>query len=378
MTIWLRQLRLMTSKELTQLSRDRPLVMFIAFIFTFDILIAAGAGSREPRDVRVLVHDADHSAASRELIYLLQPPYFALVGEVTDPAEGMRRLASGDVMLMLDIPSGFEQTLDRRDEPARAQLLIDTSRAIRGYLAASYVVRIADRLSATIAASRQGHATVPAAIRHEPRIWYNPDLNPAWFLTISELLTMMTVACIVLPGAALVREKERGTIEQLLVSPLTPFQVIFPKLIAMVFVTIVGTATALLLIMKPVFGVPVRGSLALFLVLTGLYALTNAGLGLVAATFARNSSQLGMIVLLLVTPIIMLSGTWVTIESMPAVLRAATNVSPLRHFIEIAYGILLRGSGLHLLWRSVALMSLLGAASFAVALGRFRRQSLRM
>lgn len=377
MTVWLRQLRLMTSKEFRQLSRDRPLAIFIVFIFTLDIIIAAGAGSRDLRDVRVLVNDADHSAASRELVYLLRPPYFKRVGEAANPADAMRGLDAGDVMLVLNIPSGFEQTLNRGGEPARVQLLIDTSRAIRGYLAASYVSRITERLSASIAASRVGGAVRGGVISQEPRIWYNPDLNPTWFLTISELLTMITVACIALPGAALVREKERGTIEQLLVSPLGPFQVMFPKVLAMVLVTVAGTAVSLLLVMQPIFGVPVRGSLALFLALTALYAFTNAGLGLVAATFARNTGQLGMIALMLVTPIIMLSGTWVTVESMPAALRVATNLSPLRHFIAIAYGILLRGNGLMVLWRPVVSMALLGLALFSAGLWRFRRQALR-
>jgi ABC-2 type transport system permease protein len=378
MTVWLRQLRLMTFKELRQLWRDRPLAIFIVYIFTLDIIIAAGAGSGDLRDVRVLVHDADHSAASRELVYLLRPPYFKLVGEVSDPLEGLRRLDSGDVMLVLDIPSGFGRTLGLGHEPARAQLLIDTSRAIRGYLAASYVTRIVERLGVTIVALREGASSPARPIVLEPRVWYNPDLNPAWFLTISELLTVMTVACIVLPGAALVREKERGTIEQLLVSPLVPFQVMFAKILAMVLVTVAGTAVALLLVMQPMFGVPLRGSVVLFLALTALYAFTNAGLGLVAATFARNSAQLGMIVLLLVTPIIMLSGTWVTVESMPGGLRAATLLSPLRHFIDIAYGILLRGNGLYVLWRSVLSMTLLGLGLFGAGLWRFRRQSLHI
>jgi ABC-2 type transport system permease protein len=372
--IWLRQLRLMTFKELRQLRRDRPLAIFIVYIFTLDIIIIAGTASPDLRDIRVLVHDADHSAASRELVYLLRPPYFKLLGEVATADEAQRRMDSGDAMVVLDIPSGFGETLGRADEPARAQLLIDTSQAIRGYLAASYAVRIGERFSADTAAARLGVATARGPIVIEPRVWHNPTLNPTWFLTISELLTMITVACIALPGAALVREKERGTIEQLLVSPLAPFQVMFPKVLAMVLVTVAGTAVAVVFVMGPIFGVPVRGSLALFLALTSLYAFTNAGLGLVAATFARNTAQLGMIAMLLVTPIIMLSGTWVTVESMPAALRVMTNLSPLRHFIEIAYGILLRGNGLAALWPSILSMSALGLGLFGAGLWRFRRQ----
>ncbi len=290
----------------------------------------------------------------------------------------MRRLDRGEAMLLLDIPPGFDATLGRGVEVAHAQLLVDTSRAIRGYLAASYSARIVERFGASIGARRLARAGAAADARpplvNQPRVWYNPGLDPAWFHTISELLTMVTVACIALPAAALVREKERGTIEQLLVSPLTPFQVMSSKVLAMVLVTMTGTAVALLGVAGPIFGVPVRGSLLLFMALTALYAFTNAGLGLVAGTFARNSAQVGMIVMLLVMPIIMLSGTWVTLESMPAGLREVMNLSPLRHFIDIAYGILLRGGGPDVLWRPVLAMTAIGATLFALGLWRFRRQ----
>lgn len=374
----LRQLALMTAKELRQLWRDRPLAAFIIYAFTVDMLIAAGGGTRDLLDVPVLVQDGDRSAASRELVHLLQPPHFRLIGEVPTADDGIRRLDGGEAMLLVSIPPGFGETLDRGTEVAHAQLLVDTSRAIRGYLAASYASRIAERFGASRSERRLARAGARVAVRpglvNQPRVWYNPGLIPAWFHTISELLTMVTVACIALPAAALVREKERGTIEQLLVSPLTSFQVMSSKVLAMVLVTMAGTAVALLGIARPVFGVPVRGSLLLFMVLTALYAFTNAGLGLVAGTFARNSAQVGMIVMLLVMPIIMLSGTWVTFESMPAPLREVMNFSPLRHFIDIAYGILLRGSGLDVLWRPVLAMTAIGATLFAAGLWRFRRQ----
>jgi len=377
MKIWLRQLRLMTGKELRQLWRDRPLAGFIAFIFTLDIAIAAGAGSRDLRDIRVLVDDADHSQASRDLVALVRPPYFRMVGQAADRAEATRRLESGDVMIVLDIPKGFEEALRRGAEPARAQLLVDASRATRGYLAAAFVAGIGERLAADAAAVPAG-AAASSTVTLEPRVWFNPDLNPAWFLTVSELLTMLTVACLVLPAAALVREKERGTIEQLLVSPIAPVQVMLAKVIAMIAVTLAGTAVALAGIMQPIFHVPIRGSLALFLALSGVYAFTNAGLGLAIATYARNMGQLGLIVLLVITPVIMLSGTWVTIESMPPALRVATMLSPLRHFIDIAYGILLRGSGLTVLWPAVLKMTAIGAALFGAGLWRFRRQTVRI
>ena len=181
MSIWIRQVRLMTSKELRQLWRDRPLAIFIAYIFTLDLIIVAGASSPDLRDVRVIVHDADHSEASRELAHLLRPPYFKRLGEVASPDEALERLESGDAMIVLEIPAGFARTLARAGEPAHVQVLIDTSQAIRGYLAASYVTRIGERLSAAVAAAHLGGATASGPIVLEPRVWHNPDLKRRGF-----------------------------------------------------------------------------------------------------------------------------------------------------------------------------------------------------
>ncbi len=185
---------------------------------------------------------------------------------------------------------------------------------------------------------------------------------------------MMTVICILLPAAALVREKERGTIEQLLVSPLSPLQVMLAKVLAMEAVMLAGVAVALFAIMQPIYHVPAKGSLTLLFVLTAVFAFTNAGLGLAIATFARNSGQTGLLVMLIVMPIVTLSGTWTPLESMPGWLRSVMTLSPLRHFVDIVYSILLRGAGLSVLWGSVLAMMALGGVLFAIGLVRFRRQ----
>jgi len=276
-----------------------------------------------------------------------------------------------------EIPEHFASSLQSQ-RVARAQVLIDTSQANTGFLASSYAERIAGQYGAFWAQHNVeragGDPRLMPSVGNEIRVWYNADLNDEWFNTISELLTMVTVACILLPAAAMIREKERGTIEQLLVSPLSPFQVMLSKVLSMVAVMLAGTAVAIFAIMRPVYGVPFVGSVTLFFLLTALYAFVNAGLGLAAATFARNSAQVGLVVLLMVMPIVMLSGTWTPLESMPPWLRGLMSVSPLRHFIDVAYGILLRGAGLDVLWDSVLAMAVIGVALFALGLWRFRRQ----
>jgi ABC-2 type transport system permease protein len=374
--VWLRQMSVMTTKELVQLVNDRALLLFILYSFTANILLAGSSESRELHNANLVVCDADHSAASRDLISRFQSPYFRVSEEVADAKEGMQRLEQGRAMLFLDIPDRLEEEMDRGVQPAKVQVLVDTSQATRGYLASSYSARIAAAFGQDWAARNQatGSPILLPSIDNQTRIAYNPTLNEAWFGAIAELLVMMTVCCILLPATALVREKERGTIEQLLVSPLTPFQIMFSKVLAMMAVMLVASAVSLFGIMAPVFAVPTRGSLILFFALTALFAFTTAGLGLVIATFARNAAQAGMLVLLIIMPIIVLSGTFTPRDSMPDALKMVMNLSPLRHYIEIAYGILLRGAGLDTLWDSALSMLILGIGLFAIGLWRFRRQ----
>ena len=376
--IWWQQVLALTIKEFRQLFRDRAILLYIIFIFTLDILIAGGGPSMELSNSDIVIHDANHSAQSRALIYRFQPPYFRFAGTLHNNEEGITMLEQEQANLQLSIPPHFGETLRQGQAPATVQLLVDTSKATTGYLASSYSERITAAFSQQWINQHLQQAGVSTEalprIDNQRRVRFNPTINEAWFYALAEMLTMLTVASVLLPAVATVREKERGTLEQLLVSPLTAFQVMFSKVLAMVIVTFVGTATSLFIIMYPMYGLPLKGNLTLFFTLTALFTFTNAGLGLVAATFARNSGQVGMVLLLIVMPIIVLSGIWTQLETMPTWLTGLMFFSPLRHYIDIAYGILLRGAGLELLWDSVLIMLLLGSSLFAIGLWRFRRQ----
>jgi ABC-2 type transport system permease protein len=369
--VWVRQVAVLTMKEFPQLVRDRPVFAYILFIFTLDIIVAAGQ-SVELNNAKVIVNDADRSTFSRELTYRFREPYFHVMETNLHPDVALEWLDRGVATLLVDIPPDFGETLYRADEVASVQMQIDTSIANVGFLAANYGSQIVAGLGQEIAAARLATAGPLPSINTQRRIRFNPDINESWFSTISELLAVITVACIFLPSVAMVREKERGTVEQLLVSPLSPFQVMFSKVLAMMIVMLIGSS--LFVIMQPLYDLPSRGSLGLFFALTGLYAFATAGIGLLAATFARNTGQLAMLLMLIVFPIILLSGLWVQLEAMPAWLRQIMDLTPLRYFIDIAYGILLRGVGLEVIWDSVAKMTVIGIALFGIALWRFRRQ----
>lgn len=374
--LWWSRMAAMTGKELLQLARDSLLLGAVIYLFTIDILMAGGV-KMELNKATVVVHDMDHSMASRELIYRFQPPYFQLGGEILDQKEGLQLLDQGKALAVLDIPSHFQHDLIQ-GKPADVQLQIDTSNTVLGTLAASYSAQIIGRYSFDVALQRIGPsdkavASVPMLI-DQHRIWYNQNQNETWFMSISELLTVITVLAMMLPAAAAVREKERGTIEQLLVSPLTPAQIMLPKVVAMTMVILLGTALSVSLILHGVFHVPMKGSLTLFFAVTALYSFAMSGLGLFVATLSRNLAQAAMLTILLMMPILLLSGAWTPPEAMPPVIRQAMYISPLYYYIEMSYGILLKGAGLKILWDSLFGLTLLGSLVFSFGVWRFRRQ----
>ncbi|MBI5719611.1 MAG: ABC transporter permease [Burkholderiales bacterium] len=377
LAVWCEQVRVLIVKELKQLFKDRALFAYTVFIFTLDVMLAAGAASVELQRAPLAVVQGQPSAAGRELVGRFRPPHFELRRHLADAREASALLDRGDVRAAIVLPEQFQDdlALGRRTE---VQLLVDTAHANQGFLVASYAARITAEFGAGWAERtllREGvDPTRLPQLRADIRYAYNASLNETWFNTVSEWLTMLTIAAIVLPAAALVRERERGTIEQLLVAPLAPLQVVLGKVLAMVLVMLAGTAVAVLGVMHAGYGVPLRGSVALFFAVVALFTMACAGVGIVASGFARNSGQMGLIVILVVVPMVMLSGTWNMVESMPGWLQGLTEFSPLRHFIVLAYGILIRGAGLDVLWPALLEMLALGAGLFAIGVLRFRRQ----
>ncbi len=374
--IWWSRLTAMTIKELLQLGRDGYLVFAIVFLFTIDILMT-GNVRLELNHATVVVHDADHSQASRELIYRFRPPYFQLGGEILDNRQSASLLDQGQALVVLTIPPDFQKNI-LEGTPTDVQLLVDTSNTVLGSLAASYSAQIIGQYSFDTALARLGATeksleSIPM-LKDEHRIWYNPNQNDQWFIPIAELLTVITILAIMLPAAAAVREKEHGTIEQLIVSPLTPVQILLPKIISMTLVILLGTAVSLLLVLVPVFHIPIKGSLPLFFAVTALYAIATSGLGLYIATVSRNLAQAAMLAILILMPMIFLSGAWTPPEAMPDGMRQAMFLSPLYYFIEMGYGILLKGAGVDILWDSLLGLTLLGIVIFSFGVWRFRRQ----
>ena len=373
---WLRRLYVMTVKELIQLSRDPALIGLFVFAFTAAI-ISGGQQSVELRNAFLTVADSDHTAASRELVARFQPPYYSVKGEVADANQGAKQLDRGESMVLLEIPPRFERSI-AKGEPTAVMLQVDTTVSLTGLQAAAYAQRIArgfalERGLAGLGISGGAAGTAPM-IRNETRVWFNPDQQQSWFWSISELIMMISLLTILLSTAAMAREKERGTIDQLLVSPLTPAQIMLPKILAMTFVVVVGSILSVFVVLGPVFHVHIRGSLPLYFAITALYAFATTGLGLLAATVTRNLSQAGLLAVLLFLPIVLVSGIHTPIEVMSPWFRTIVSFNPLAHYIDLTYGILLRGAGLDIIWKHVLYMAVLGGSVFGFSVWRFRRQ----
>ena len=280
-------------------------------------------------------------------------------------------------MVLLEIPAGFERAIAKQ-EPTAVMLQVDTTMALTGLQATAYAQQIARNFALGRGLAGLGMVAGAAGgrpmIRNETRVWFNPNQQQSWFWSISELIMMISLLTILLSTAAMAREKERGTIDQLLVSPLTPVQIMLPKILAMTFVVVAGSMLSVFVVLGPVFHVHIRGSLLLFFAITALYAFATTGLGLLAATLTRNLSQAGLLAILLFLPIVLVSGIHTPIEVMSRWFQVLVSLNPLAHYIDLTYGILLRGAGLDIIWKHVLYMASLGGLVFGFSVWRFRRQ----
>lgn len=376
-SVWLRRMLTMTGKELLQFVRDPVLLFFVLYAFTFDIYNAGSGVTLALTRGAVAVHDLDRSAASRELLSRLLPPQFNVIGETGDARSGDELLNDGSILMLVSVPPQFDADL-QAGRPAAVQMEIDASNTVLSTFAYSYATQIVGQFGLESGLRRiglgSGGLTEAPLVDNRIRSWFNPNQNDAWFMSISEMLNVITAFSILLTAALMVREKERGTIEQLLVSPLTPFQIMAPKVIAMTLIIHCGIVIAFSVVMQPVFDVPFRGDLLLFFAVTTLYIITLAALGLMIATMTRNLAQAAMLSILFLTPMMFLSGLWTPPEAMTPALRLLMYISPLHYYMDAVYGILLKGANLHDIRDSVAGIIVLGVLIGGSNLSRFRKQ----
>ena len=363
----------LTIKELRSIRADPIMLVLIGFVFTFVIPIVSDAISTEIKDVAVAVVDEDQSQLSAQLAEVIRPPLF-LPAEHISEDQVANALNRGKYVLVLTIPPDFEADLVSGLQP-ELQLLVDATAIAHANNGAAYLQQL---LSEGIARYLgRGISTSSSLVNVVFRTKFNPNTVALWFSSITQLMNNITILTMILAGAALIRERERGTVEHLLVMPVTPHQIVIAKIAANGFVVMVGAVFCLLLLIRGFMGVPVSGSLTLFFAGTAVYTVSVASLGILLATNAASMAQFGLLAMPVIVVLMLLSGGFTPLESMPDwILVLDQLISPAPHFVSFAQAVLYRNAGIVHVWRELTALLVLGLIYYVVAILQFRKMML--
>ncbi|HEY0182506.1 MAG TPA: ABC transporter permease [Rhodopila sp.] len=357
------------TKELKSLRTDPVLLLLILYVFSYAVYAVATGVKFEVENASIAIVDEDHSSLSRSLAQAILPPYFKPPEQISanEVADAMDR---GRFVFVLGIPPHFEADVLAARKP-EIQINVDaTAMALAGNGAIDLQNILANEVTTYLQRSQAGIIQPIDVIVHSR---FNPNLRSVWFTSVMQVINNITILSIVLTGAALIRERERGTIEHLLVMPVTPFEIMLAKIWANGLVIIVAAMLSLWLLVQTLLQVPVAGSIPLFLAGAVLYQFSVTALGLLIASFTNSMPQFGLLVMPVLVVINLLSGSTTPMESMPEWLQYVMQISSSTQFVAFAQAILYRGAGLDLVWPYLIALGALGAAYFAVSLMRFRR-----
>ena len=369
-----RRLAALIRKEFSQLFRDVPMLLILLWAFTGAVYTGGHGMATEIRNYPIAVLDFSRSAASRELISRFRAPYFRVAAYPAGDRELVALLDRGRVSLGIVVPPDFERRATGTG--ARFQVIVDGSQSMLATIAAAHIASIAGDYAAELLERRMGAGLTGARMPRvdmRVRVEYNANLREQWFSGLLEVLNQVTLVAMLLASAAMVREREHGTLEALLVSPLRPIELFAAKLVPVVALVPLAAVGSVLGIVHAVFQTPIRGSVALFYGVSVVYVFAMASLGLAIAVVARNLGQAVLLLLLVFYPMVLLSGAFTPPESMDVAMRYAGLLSPVHHYVDFGYQVLFKGNGLAYVWPQVTWILALGVAVFTVSLRRFSR-----
>ncbi|MDR5901013.1 ABC transporter permease [Halomonas icarae] len=356
-------------KELRSLARDPAMVVLILYAFSLSIHTSATAVPESPHRATVGVVNEDASALSWRLIDALQMPYF-LPPEPITREQMDAGMDSGRFTFTLDIPPDFQRDL-LGGRGAEIQLNVDATQVSQAFTGAGHIQQI---MASEVSEFLSRHRAEPVMpVEAIVRTAYNPNLDRAWFGAINAVIDQITMLSIILTGAALIREREHGTIEHLLVMPITPLEIMLAKVWSMAAVVLVASALALRLVVQGWLAVPIPGSVEVFLLGAALHLFATTSMGILFGTIARSMPQLGLLIILVLLPMQILSGGMTPRESMPELVQQIMLAAPTTHFIQLAQGVLFRGAGIAVIWPQLLALAVIGGAFFLIALSRLRR-----
>ncbi|CAH1660161.1 ABC transporter family protein YhhJ [Hyphomicrobiales bacterium] len=370
LVIHLQNILRLVVKELRSLRADPIMLVLVIYTFTIAVYTVATGVKLEARDLTIGIVDEDQSELSRSLLDVFNPPLFKLSKQIA-ANQINAEMDSGRLVFVLEIPPKFQADLQAGRQTA-LQLNIDATAMTQAGNGAVYIQQIIAQEIANRQAGRETTTQLP--INLVVRARFNPNLDSGWFSSVMQVLNNVTLLTIILTGAALIREREQGTVEHLLVMPVTPIEIMLAKMVANALVILVAAVASLILVVEWALGVPIAGSIPLFVFGTAIYAFSVAALGILLGTLATTMGQFGLLAIPVFVVTQLLSGATTPMESMPIWLQWLMRIfSPTPHFVAFSQGVLYRGAGLDVVWPEIAKIIAIGTAYFAFALARFRK-----
>ncbi|MBV2216873.1 MULTISPECIES: ABC transporter permease [Diaphorobacter] len=356
-------------KELWSLLRDPTMLVLIVYVFTLSVYAAATAMPEILHKAPIAIVDEDQSQLSQRIVSAFYPPQFNTPALIT-AREMDAGMDAGHYTFVLNIPPDFQRDV-LAGRAAEVQLNVDATRMSQAFSGNAYVQQIVLSEVSEFVQRYRGTAAPPVDLALRMR--FNPALDKAWFGSLMEIINSVTMLSIILTGAALIREREHGTIEHLLVMPVTPTEIMLAKVWSMALVVLLAATTSLVLVVQGLLRVPIGGSLGLFLAGAALHLFATTSMGIFMATVARSMPQFGLLMVLTLIPLEMLSGGTTPRESMPALVQNLMLAAPTTHFVELGQAILYRGAGMDVVWPQFLALAGIGSVLFALSLARFRR-----
>lgn len=356
-------------KELRSFFRDWVLLALVIYSFSIAVMAQAQSNSQELHNASIAIVDEDHSDLSWRIAGAFLPPYFK-TPQYVEERDVDRLMNTGQYTFVIDIPPRFESDVLGGRKPA-LQVNVDATAMVQAGIGSSYAEQI---ISTEINKFVSRIEDVPPpAVTLSVRIAFNPNVTTAWFTAVMGIISSVNMLAIILAGAAVVREREHGTLDHLLVMPLTPFEIAMSKVWANAVVITIAVGLSLFFVVQRLLHIPIAGSIPLFMCGVMIYLFFSTAVGIFLATIARTMPQLGLLYILVAVPLNLLSGANTPLESMPPFLRTIMQVSPSTHFVAFAQAILYRGAGFDVVWPRFVAVGAIGGIFLFLALLRFRR-----
>ena len=370
------RIREMLIKEFIQVLRDPRMKSIVFLMPVIQLMVFGYAASTDVRDVATAVYDLDNSVASREIVArFVKSGYFRIAEYVVTDRRAQELLDRSDVGVVLRLNKGFQDDLNA-GRTAALQLMLDGSDSNTAGIVLSYASKITQQFSEKVLLERfvrlMGAARKPGWVELESRAWFNENLESRNYYVPGIIAMLVMLATLLLTSMAVVREKEIGTMEQVMVTPITPGEFILGKTVPF---AVIGFIDVILITLVGVFWfkVPIRGSVPLLFLATAVYLMTTLGVGLLISTVSRTQQQAMMSTFFFYFPAILLSGFIFPVANMPRVIQWLTYLNPLRHFLVIVRGIFLKGIGPGILWPQLAILAVMGVCLLWLAAARFRK-----